>query len=247
MKMHLPYISASLPRKWKSPPTSAPPVTVTGSPTKSDGKPPKSSTKTSSGGRSSKRLSTLFRSASFSEKPPVTMDGKFKVPQPPAPSVAPLSRIVLPSAAEAESVMIRRHPLQPCVILPSGDSCTTFGRDWRSQSLADLILPQTPKANRPEPSAGFEGKKWFSGTSPRVSSSCDGLHRLGLGQRDKNPGLATIFSKNLRSNSWRNLTTIDRVDSFKGRSLLLGPSYLFDYIRNLNSLKKCVFQCSLEY
>jgi hypothetical protein len=49
-----------------------------------------------------------------------------------------------------------------------------------------------------------------------VSTSCDGLNRLESAGGPRQPppaGLATIFSKNLRSNSWRNLQTIDRVDA----------------------------------
>ena len=245
--MHFPYISSTLPRKWKMSSSStsttsmSEPHSVPLSPPKATGKPPKGTRKLSAGSKplGGKRSSSLFRSVSFSEKSShnhnnnninngnanVVMNGEFKVPPPP----------VLPSASSAISVAIHRPPRpQDFCTKCSGNSkedsdnnFTSFTRDWRSQSMVDLMRRSTSSMRQSDDTSTTFRSSWT--TQPKsirlVSSSCDGINRLDsfkCGERQRRSGgqpvgLATIFSKNLRSNSWRNLTTIDRVDSASGR------------------------------
>ena len=188
-------------------------VQVSQQPPKATGKPPKSTRKLSSTSKppGGKRSSNLFRSVSFSDKPAhVVMNGEFKVPPP----------VLLP-AASAISVAIHRPPRPQDECTKCSNSTSTvssFTRDWRSQSMVDLIRGNQSNGNSRGNSltASFRSSWSSKPKSIRsVSSSCDGINRIeAAGKPDRHPvGLATIFSKNLRSNSWRNLQTIDRVDA----------------------------------
>ena len=211
--MHFSYLSSTLPRKWKMSSSEKEAAYPPTTPPKSAGKPPKSNRKLSSGSKPPKRTSILFRSVSFSEKPNVVMSGDFKVPPP-----------VLPPAASATSIAIFRPPrLQDEVTKSSSttseqNNFSSFTRDWRSQSMVDLLRGGNSNPNSRGSSLTSSFRSTWS-SKPKsirnVSSSCDGINRISDPKKEtSNPiGLASIFSKNLRSNSWRNLHTIDRIDS----------------------------------
>ncbi len=195
-------------------------------PPKATGKPPKSTRKLSSSTSKPsgpKRSSLLFRSVSFSEKSnnAVVMNGPFKVPPP-----------VLPPATSATSIAIHRppRPQDECLKCSSSTSASspesnlsTFTRDWRSQSMVDLMrgVQSNPNSRGNSLTSSFRSSWSSKPKSIRsVSSSCDGINRIEGNRIKENPvvGLATIFSKNLRSNSWRNLQTIDRIETAEEES-----------------------------
>ena len=161
-------------------------------------KPPKSNTtRVTSPRKTNPNPIKLNRSVSFSSDP------VFKVPaQPPAPlfssgrlsasrssSRLPPFEVTTASTASTES---------PC------PNCQFQRQDWRSQSLMDLQKQPRSRSNSLVRLAGGGG-----GGPPTTSSArgCDPTS-LSSSSNNNNANTATIFSNNLRSNSWRNLSLI---------------------------------------
>ena len=161
-------------------------------------KPPKSNTtRVTSPRKTNPNPIKLNRSVSFSSDP------VFKVPaQPPLFSSGRLSASRSSSRLppfEVTTAASTASTESPC------PNCQFQRQDWRSQSLMDLQKQPRSRSNSLVRLAGGGG-----GGGPPTTSSARGCDPTSLSSsnNNNNANTATIFSNNLRSNSWRNLSLI---------------------------------------
>ena len=223
--MHLPNISSTLPRRWKLSSTND---------LSSDKRPPKphhssltrrfsiSSKPPRPGGLNS----PLFRSASFTLP---TSDGEFdfKKPLPPPPSVTatrpskpPRTPSFLRRKKKAASSSLSEQErsqslvdLQQQQVTYQDSHCCNCHR--QSERLRSLSFDNSSKANTTFAVATpptLNDKSFTTTTTPRQQIST-----------------ASIFSKNLRSNSWRNLTAIGRIPPTSESFLFASMSFFFKH------------------
>ena len=203
--MHFP----TLPKRWR--------LQAGGGASAEAKKPPKSNTSSSrvtSPRKTNPNPIKLNRSVSFSSDP------VFKVPaQPPAVPLFSSGRLSssrsssrLPSF-EATTTSAASTTESPC------PNCQFQRQDWKSQSLMDL-QKQQPRS-RSNSLVRLAG----GGVGPPTTSSARGCDppntsllssNISCSNNNNNANTATIFSNNLRSNSWRNLSLIGGHSSSAG-------------------------------
>ncbi len=169
---------------------------------------------------------SLSRSASFSSDP------VFKVPAaPPAKRVPSISRLSSFRSQNNSDRCPTCCQSKDKNVNGVGSRKIGFQRtDWRSRSLMDLGPPDI-KNSHSNPSSQWTRNRSFSlvgrqnasGVAGGVIRNGGGYMRasqddLDEGRHHNTSATASIFSNNLRSNSWRNLSTIGRADSSSSKA-----------------------------
>ena len=162
--------------------------------------------------------SKLSRSVSFNS------DNVFKVPATPSSS-----------SSSTASTRLSRSMSRPRHYEAAGEeaaaacpNCQYQSRqDWRSRSLMDLQRQQPQSASVPSSTTAAASRSSslvrlnpsMQQTTPR---GCENQQKLSTSSNN----IATIFSNNLRSNSWRNLSVIGQHTNTETGAAARGKHYL---------------------